>query len=107
MWDFPSIATISGDNCRHACASRLRLRCGMSGCHVVGQVVSSSNQNNRQDISDDLDNIQYIQYIMQLQRSVVTAEPYQWPHDASFDRSTTALVVIDMQRDCTPSTITM
>ncbi|KAI6820592.1 hypothetical protein KC332_g4662 [Hortaea werneckii] len=36
---------------------------------------------------------------MQPGRSRVTAEPYLWPYDASFDRSTTALVVIDMQRD--------
>ncbi|KAI6844057.1 hypothetical protein KC340_g975 [Hortaea werneckii] len=36
---------------------------------------------------------------MQPGRSHVTAEPYLWPYDASFDRSTTALVVIDMQRD--------
>lgn len=29
------------------------------------------------------------------------AKPYLWPHDASLHPQTTALVVIDMQRDCT------
>lgn len=28
------------------------------------------------------------------------AVPYDWPHDASFNKFTTALVIIDMQRDC-------
>lgn len=32
--------------------------------------------------------------------SHVEASPYMWPHDSSFDRKTTALVIIDMQRDC-------
>ncbi|RAL58463.1 hypothetical protein DID88_005167 [Monilinia fructigena] len=27
------------------------------------------------------------------------ARPYNWPHDASLDKSTTALVIIDMQKD--------
>ncbi|KAB8301669.1 hypothetical protein EYC80_003504 [Monilinia laxa] len=27
------------------------------------------------------------------------ARPYHWPHDASLDKSTTALVIIDMQKD--------
>lgn len=31
----------------------------------------------------------------------IDAEPYKWPHDGSFDPATTALVIIDMQRDCT------
>jgi nicotinamidase-related amidase len=33
----------------------------------------------------------------------IEAEPYKWPHDASFSPSTSALVVIDMQVDfCSP-----
>ena len=31
----------------------------------------------------------------------IKANPYNWPHDASLSPQTTALVVIDMQRDCT------
>ncbi|KAF2454068.1 isochorismatase family protein [Lineolata rhizophorae] len=32
-----------------------------------------------------------------------TAEPYAWPHDACFSPSTTAFIIIDMQRDfCEP-----
>ena len=30
----------------------------------------------------------------------IEAVPYDWPHDASFSKFTTALVIIDMQRDC-------
>jgi hypothetical protein len=30
----------------------------------------------------------------------VDAQPYNWPHDAPMDSKTTALVVIDMQKDC-------
>lgn len=30
----------------------------------------------------------------------VEAEPYRWPHDGSLDPRTTALVIIDMQKDC-------
>jgi len=30
----------------------------------------------------------------------VDAQPYNWPHDASMDSKTTALVIIDMQKDC-------
>jgi biuret amidohydrolase len=30
----------------------------------------------------------------------VQAQPYHWPHDASFTRENTALVIVDMQRDC-------
>ncbi len=30
----------------------------------------------------------------------IKATPYNWPHDASLGRQTTALVLIDMQRDC-------
>lgn len=30
----------------------------------------------------------------------VKALPYDWPHDSSFGPRTTALVMIDMQRDC-------
>ncbi|KAJ9645800.1 hypothetical protein H2199_002840 [Coniosporium tulheliwenetii] len=34
---------------------------------------------------------------------VTAARPYAWPHDASFSQETTALVIIDMQRDfCSP-----
>ncbi|EXJ53949.1 hypothetical protein A1O7_09286 [Cladophialophora yegresii CBS 114405] len=33
-----------------------------------------------------------------LDRSVI-AEPYHYPHDASFGPATSAIVVIDMQRD--------
>jgi hypothetical protein len=32
--------------------------------------------------------------------SRVEASPYSWPHDGTLDQKTTALVVIDMQRDC-------
>jgi hypothetical protein len=37
----------------------------------------------------------------------VRAQPYNWPHDASFTHQNTALVIIDMQRDCkgSPSSI--
>lgn len=31
----------------------------------------------------------------------VRAEPYHWPHDGRLEPATTALVIIDMQRDCT------
>ena len=31
----------------------------------------------------------------------IKANPYNWPHDNSLNSSTTALVIIDMQRDCT------
>ena len=35
----------------------------------------------------------------------ISAEPYNYPHDGSFNPLSTALVVIDMQRDCMrPST---
>ena len=30
----------------------------------------------------------------------IQARPYRWPHSGSVDRNTTALVVVDMQRDC-------
>lgn len=33
---------------------------------------------------------------------IASADPYAWPHDASLSPSTTALIIIDMQRDCTP-----
>jgi len=32
--------------------------------------------------------------------SSIEAKPYKWPHDNSFDPKTTALVIIDMQKDC-------
>ncbi|EHY59940.1 Biuret amidohydrolase [Exophiala dermatitidis] len=35
----------------------------------------------------------------ELDNGQVAASPYNWPHDASFSRETTALVIIDMQRD--------
>ena len=35
----------------------------------------------------------------------VPAEPYRFPHDASLGPDTTALVVIDMQRDCERSLV--
>lgn len=34
-------------------------------------------------------------------RGKVVSQPYHWPHDASLSRGNTALVIIDMQRDCT------
>lgn len=34
----------------------------------------------------------------------IDAVPYRWPHDSSFDPKTTALVIIDMQKDCKYST---
>ena len=30
----------------------------------------------------------------------IAADPYDWPHDATLTPYTTALVVIDMQKDC-------
>ncbi|KAI9872062.1 MAG: hypothetical protein M1830_002106 [Pleopsidium flavum] len=40
---------------------------------------------------------------MELRPGQVQASPYNWPHDASFSRETTALVIIDMQKDfCSP-----
>jgi hypothetical protein len=33
-------------------------------------------------------------------RPQVKAEPYDWPHDGTFNPQTTALVIIDMQMDC-------
>ena len=35
-----------------------------------------------------------------LKRGQISARPYDWPHDASLSPFTTALVVIDMQKDC-------
>ncbi len=32
--------------------------------------------------------------------SSIQAVPYKWPHDSSFDSNTTALLIIDMQKDC-------
>ena len=33
----------------------------------------------------------------------IQARPYDWPHEGSLNLSSTALVVVDMQRDCTLS----
>lgn len=30
----------------------------------------------------------------------IEAQPYKWPHDGSLSPETTALVIIDMQKDC-------
>lgn len=35
-----------------------------------------------------------------VKKGQIEAVPYDWPHDASFSKFTTALVIIDMQRDC-------
>lgn len=37
---------------------------------------------------------------MKERKRQITADPYDWPHDGSLDPTTTALVIIDMQRDC-------
>jgi len=37
-------------------------------------------------------------------QSIIIANPYWWPHDASFGIENTALVIIDMQRDCETNT---
>lgn len=37
---------------------------------------------------------------MQEKQGQVAALPYAWPYDASLSPTTTALVIIDMQRDC-------
>jgi len=48
---------------------------------------------NQPNLGDDLANVP-------IRQSIVVAEPYWWPHDASLKIQTTALVIIDMQRDC-------
>lgn len=35
-----------------------------------------------------------------VRKGQLPAIPYDWPHDASFTPYTTALVIIDMQKDC-------
>ena len=35
-----------------------------------------------------------------IMESRIDASPYMWPHDYSFSPETTALVIIDMQKDC-------
>ena len=35
-----------------------------------------------------------------VRKGQIAAEPYDWPHDATLTPYTTALVVIDMQKDC-------
>lgn len=32
----------------------------------------------------------------------IRARPYDWPHDGSLNKFTTALVIVDMQKDCKP-----
>lgn len=39
--------------------------------------------------------------IQRLSGSQVSAHPYAWPHNGSLSPNTTALVIIDMQKDCT------
>lgn len=36
-----------------------------------------------------------------VKKGQVPALPYDWPHDATLTPYTTALVIIDMQKDCT------
>jgi len=36
-----------------------------------------------------------------VRKGQLPAMPYDWPHDATFTPYTTALVIIDMQKDCT------
>lgn len=36
-----------------------------------------------------------------VRKGQLPAVPYDWPHDATFTPYTTALVIIDMQKDCT------
>lgn len=35
-----------------------------------------------------------------VKKGQITAVPYDWPHDATMTPFTTALVLIDMQKDC-------
>jgi hypothetical protein len=35
-----------------------------------------------------------------VRKGQLPAHPYDWPHDATFTPYTTALVIIDMQKDC-------
>ena len=35
-----------------------------------------------------------------VRKGQLPALPYDWPHDATFTPYTTALVIIDMQKDC-------
>lgn len=35
-----------------------------------------------------------------VKKGQITAVPYDWPHDATMTPFTTALVIIDMQKDC-------
>lgn len=41
-----------------------------------------------------------IGYWNSINMPTVPAKPYLWPQDGSFSRSSTALVIIDMQNDC-------
>lgn len=42
-----------------------------------------------------------------VRKGQLPAMPYDWPHDASFSPYTTALVIIDMQKDCMYTDIVM
>jgi len=42
---------------------------------------------------------------MSKMESHIEASPYVWPHDGTFNPKTTALVIIDMQKDCALSRI--
>lgn len=42
---------------------------------------------------------------MSKMESHIEASPYAWPHDGTFNPKTTALVIIDMQKDCALSRI--
>jgi hypothetical protein len=35
-----------------------------------------------------------------VKKGQIPAQPYDWPHDATLTPFTTALVIIDMQKDC-------
>lgn len=41
-----------------------------------------------------------LSYAMRVNSGPVSAKPYQWPHDGELNKNNTALVIIDMQRDC-------
>jgi hypothetical protein len=45
-------------------------------------------------------NLKYDSTAMGSDSMSIRADPYNYPHDNSLSPNTTALVVIDMQRDC-------